>query len=165
MSVDDVRFNVMNRTFIPVSQQRGISLVMSLIMLVVLTMIAISATYSTSSSIRIVGNMQMQDEALTAAQAAIDKKLSSLNTFTTPASADIEIDVNRDGATDYTVTVAAPVCMSSKPKSGYSATMASSAPQQTTWDMSATVVNTSTGARVQVNQGVRIDMLPYQGCP
>ena len=34
---------------------------------VVLTMIAISATYSTNSSMRIVGNMQMKDEARVAA--------------------------------------------------------------------------------------------------
>jgi len=147
------------------SRQRGITLVLSLIMLVVLTMIAISATYSTSSSIRIVGNMQMQDEALNAAQAAIDKKLSSLNTFTAPADDQVTIDVNRDGTTDYTVAVAAPVCLSSRPKAGYSASVASSAPQQTTWDMSASVVSTSTGAKVTINQGVRVDLLPYQGCP
>jgi len=138
---------------------------MSLIMLVVLTMIAISATYSTNSSIRIVGNMQMQDEALNAAQAAIDKKMSSLNTFTAPASDDVYIDVNRDGTNDYKVTVAAPVCLSSRPKAGYSASVAASAPQQTTWDLRAQAVDSSTGAKVTVNQGVRIDMLPYQGCP
>ena len=152
-------------SFSAVSRQRGITLVMSLIMLVVLTMIAISATYSTNSSIRIVGNMQMQDEALNAAQAAIDKKLSSLNTFTAPAKDEIQIDVNRDGTNDYKVSVAIPVCLSSKPKSGYSASVAASAPQITTWDLSAQAVDTSTGAKVTINQGVRIDMLPYQGCP
>jgi len=146
------------------SSQRGITLVMSLVMLVVLTLIAISATYSTSSSIRIVGNMQMQDEALNAAQAAIDKQMSSLNTFTNPTTTTVPVDMNRDGTNDYNVTVAAPVCISTRPKAGYSASLANSAPQETNWDMSATVQQTSTGAKVTINQGVRVDMLPYQGC-
>lgn len=147
-------------------RQRGISLIMSLIMLVVLTMIAISATYSTNSSIRVVGNMQMQDESLTAAQMAIDDQLGKLSNFTAPADRTLTVDVNRDGTTDYTATLTAPVCIGSKQKAGYSAQMAenNSAPITTTWDARVNVVSNSTGARVTLNQGVRIDMLPYQGC-
>lgn len=146
--------------------QRGISLIMSLIMLVVLTMIAISATYSTNSSIRVVGNMQLQDESLTAAQIAIDDQIGKLDNFTAPADRIINVDVNRDGTNDYKATLPSPVCIGSKPKSGYSASMADSgsAPITTTWDARVDVENTTTGSRVTLHQGVRIDMLPYQGC-
>lgn len=144
--------------------QRGISLVMSLIMLVVLTMIAASATYSTNSSIRIVGNMQMQDEALTAAQLAIDQHLNLLTNFTTPAGASVDVDLNRDNQKDYTVTVSAPVCISTAPKGGNSVEAQESAEQITFWDFTAQVEDTRTGAKMTVNQGIKINLFPGQGC-
>ncbi len=153
----------MNLNSLP-GQQRGISLVMSLIMLVVLTMIAASATYSTNSSIRIVGNMQMQDEALTAAQLAIDEQLNLLSNFTTLSNKTVDVDLNRDSQKDYTVAVAAPVCISTAPKGGNSVETQESAEQITFWDITAQVEDTRTGAKMTLNQGVKINLFPGQGC-
>jgi len=150
------------------SRQRGISLVMSLIMLVVLTLIAASATYSTNSSIRIVGNMQMQDEALTAAQRAIDEQLdksaNGLANFKNPAPKNVDVDLNQDGTKDYTVSVAQPTCISREPKPGNSAKIKDSAAVSTYWEVGATVQDARTGTRIAHSQGIQIDMLPYEGC-
>jgi len=149
-------------------RQQGISLVMSLIMLVVLTLIAASATFSTNSSLRIVGNMQMQDEALTAAQRAIDEQLdksaNALANFKNPAAKSLDVDINLDGTTDYKVAVTQPTCISREPKPGNSAKLKDSATVSTFWEVGATVQQTSTGTKIVHNQGIQIDMLPYEGC-
>jgi len=146
------------------NQQRGTALIMALIMLVVLTMVAVSSVSSTNTSIRIVGNMQIQDEITAAAQAAIEAKLGSVNNFTTAAANDHPIDINNDGTVDYTVKVAAPVCKAEGTSAGYSAGLAGTAPRMTYWDIAATVTDVRTGARTTVHQGVKINLLPYMGC-
>jgi Tfp pilus assembly protein PilX len=147
-------------------QQRGISLVMALVMLVVLTMTAISSTSSVNSGIRIAGNMQIQDEVLTAAQMAIDEQLSSLGNFTTAADRNVDVDVNRDGVNDYRVKLYAPVCTSTAVGQQDSYKLSSSSPNKTYWDVRADVtdISTSTGATATVYQGVRITLLPSMGC-
>jgi Tfp pilus assembly protein PilX len=148
--------------------QRGISLVMSLIMLVVLSMIAISATYSTNSSLRIVGNMQRQDEARVAAQMAIDDEMSSLANFTSPAARDVKVDTNRDGAWDYNVHLDAPTCVTTAAMTGSYSAKITNPPQNTYWQVRATVTEydatTSIGSQTTVYQGVKILLLPYMGC-
>jgi len=91
--------------------QRGISLVLGLIMLILLTLLAISAFQATNVNLRIAGNMQVRQEALGAAQSGIETVLSStafIDTTTPPAA----IPVNQNGAT-YTVNFTpAPACYS-----------------------------------------------------
>ena len=57
--------------------QRGISLVLGLIMLVLLTLLALSGFQASNVNLRIAGNMQVRQEAQTAAQTAIETVLSS----------------------------------------------------------------------------------------
>jgi len=142
-------------------KQQGISMVMALIMLVVLTMIAVSATYSTNSSMRIVGNMQMKDEARVAAQFAIDSLLGNLNNFTAPVGQTIDVDIDNDGTPDYNVTVSPAACMATNSKTGYDSELAGSAPQDTYWELSAQVTQVSSGAKAAITQGVKITLLPY----
>lgn len=142
-------------------RQQGISMVMALIMLVVLTMIAISATYSTNSSMRIVGNMQMKDEARVAAQFAIDSLLGNLNNFTAPSNQTVSVDIDNDGNADYSVAVMPAACSFSVAKTGYESELAASAPQDTYWELNAQVTQMSTGAKASITQGVRITLLPY----
>lgn len=148
------------------NNQRGISLVMALIMLVVLTLTALSSTSSVNSSIRIAGNMQMQDEVLTAAQMAIDDQLSSLANFTTAVDRDINVDINRDGENDYRVKLFAPVCVTTAAGQKDSYKLGSSSPNKTFWEVRAEVtdISTATGATATVHQGVRITLLPSMGC-
>lgn len=147
-------------------QQRGISLVMALIMLVVLTLTAISSTSSVNSSIRIAGNMMIQDEVLTANQMAIDSQTSVLANFTTAVDRDVEVDIDKNGTMDYTVTLYAPVCYSSEPAqpNSYSLEEQGSTQNKTYWDVRADVTDTRTGATATVHEGVRITLPSPLGC-
>jgi len=94
--------------------QRGVTLLVGLIMLVVLTLLVISAIRSSTTNLRIVGNMQMQEEAAAAAQQAIEQVISS-NFTANPVSSVITVDINNDGTADYSVSVAQPTCTGSVP--------------------------------------------------
>ena len=146
--------------------QRGISLVMALVMLVVLTLTAISSTSSVNSSIRIAGNMVSQDEALTATLIAIDDQLGKLSNFTAPLDRTFDVDVNRDGRNDYTIKLHAPVCYSTAPIQGdsYQLEAAGSSMNRTYWHVRAEVTSADTGAIATIKQGVRINLRAPTGC-
>lgn len=109
--------------------QRGITLLVGLIMLVVLTLLVISAIRSSNTNLRIVGNMQVQEEASAAAQQAIEQVISS-NFTANPVSSVITVDINHDGTSDYSVSIAQPVCTGSAPllNADLNATNAADAP-------------------------------------
>lgn len=145
-----------------IRQQRGSTLLVALIMLVLLTLIAVSAINSTSGSVQMVGNAQFREEANAAAQQAIEQVLSSPDFMTTPPAAQ-NIDVNLDGTADFTVTFApAPACLSAKPATygepGVPTVCSSSIGAVcfwTMWEIRAVVSDPSTGAAVNVRQGVK----------
>jgi hypothetical protein len=62
--------------------QKGATLVIALIMLVLLTLFALSALNSSTTNLKVVGNMQTRSEALNAAQQVIEATISSTQ-FTT----------------------------------------------------------------------------------
>lgn len=94
-------------------KQTGATLLVALVMLVVLTLFAITAINFTNVNTKIVGNQQFKKEAETAAQQAIEQIIST--DFTTnPLATDVNIDINNDGTTDYVVKVAKPVCLTTK---------------------------------------------------
>lgn len=95
-------------------KQRGATLLIALVMLVVLTLFALAAINSTNINTRIAGNTQFKKEAESAAQQAIEQIIST--DFTTnPLATDVNIDINNDGTTDYVVKVAKPACITTKP--------------------------------------------------
>lgn len=96
--------------------QRGSTLLIGLIMLVLLTLIGLSAINSATSNLKVVGNMQYQQEVLGAAQASINKVLSKGSYFSDPSTAPTSdtVDVTGDGTADYTVTLAQPCILSTK---------------------------------------------------
>ncbi len=68
------------------ANQRGMTLVVSLIMLVVITLFVLSAIRLSTANLRTVGNMQARNEAAAASQRAIEDLLSSPAAFTAPGS-------------------------------------------------------------------------------
>lgn len=147
------------------NHQRGSTLLIGMIMLVLLTLIAVSSIESTTSSLQLVGNAQFRQEASAAAQQAIENVISN-TTFTTTAPAPQSIDINNDGVVDYTVTFApAPSCSSYKavdtatelslPTDCYNSPGTVSC-YRTTWDISAVVNDRTTGANVALHQGIKI---------
>lgn len=145
-------------------QQQGSTLLVGMIMLVLLTLIAVSAIESTTSSLQMVGNAQFREEATAAAQQAIENVISN-TAFTTRTPAPQSIDINGDNVGDYTVTFSVPSC--SKYRAVNPATEANlprdcyGSPDitycyRTTWDLTAAVNDVNTGAQVTLHQGVNI---------
>ncbi len=141
--------------------QRGATLVVGLIMIVLITLIVVNAFSLSSSNLKAVGNMQIRDEAIAAASQAIEQVLGS-NFTAAPAAQSIDVDVNKDDANDYTVAVAAPVCIravvaqSSEGCDVDHPELCTGSTWHTEWDLDSTVTDASTGAKVRVRQGVRV---------
>lgn len=154
----------MNRT-IPRQRQRGISLVVGLILLVLITLVVTSAFMLSSTNLKAVGNMQYRDEAIAAANAAIEQVISNAATFVNPVAQAVVVG-------DYTVQVAAPVCLyavdvntatSNDPNpniliEGAGGGGGGGAFQDTYWDIAATVDDGLTGAEVVAHQGIKITL-------
>ena len=69
------------------SKQRGAVLLVALIMLVLLTLFAVSALNTSTTNLKMTGNMQARSEATTAAQDAIETVLSTTLFSTNPTNA------------------------------------------------------------------------------
>lgn len=105
-------------------KQRGATLIIAMIMLVLLTLFALSAANTSNSNLRIVGNMQMRSEAFNAAQQAIETVISTPQFLLNPANAVVVpcgtantlcVDVNGDGTADYTVRlIPVPTCVKAR---------------------------------------------------
>jgi len=96
--------------------QRGTTLLIGLIMLVLLTLIGLQSINSATSNLKVVGNIQYQQEALGAAQASINMVLSKGSYFSDPSTAPTSdsVDVTGDGTADYKVTLAQPCIVATK---------------------------------------------------
>jgi hypothetical protein len=132
------------------SRQRGAALIVSLLMLVAMTMLALATVNTSSVNLLIVGNMQERAEIDAAAAEAIEIMLSSYNNFDPPLPAH-----SREIA-GWDVEIAQPECRSVAPAEGYSATF-ELAPLDTIWWVNASV--NSGGGSIEMNQGVRINMI------
>lgn len=139
-------------------RQTGGALMVALVMLLVLMLLVSSAIRVSNTNLLIAGNMQIQAEAMAAAEQAINQVLSSAGNFSnTPAGTTVNIDNDNDGNTDYTVVVSAPSCIGMNPVQGTSALLAFMlTTNDTYWDISATVTDLSSGASVTLHQGVKI---------
>jgi type II secretory pathway pseudopilin PulG len=106
------------------NRQRGATLIVSLIMLLLITMLAVTSFRLGSSDLQIAGNLQSRKQALAAAQGAIEQVISSTQFTATPTNAIPKpcggnpnttcTDINGDGVTDVTVVVN-PTCVSIQP--------------------------------------------------
>ena len=161
-------------------EQRGATLIVGLIMLVLITLMMVTAFMMSSTNLKAVGNMQARDEAIAAANVAIERVVSS--DFTTaPVASTESVNIDNDGAIEYTVAVARPTCIKSVgittlPASDPDATMCTvgsgGAPlcYETTWEISATVSPTgaaaATGVAATVKQGIskRVNVTGASSC-
>ena len=158
------------------NKQRGSTLLVALVMLMLLTLIAFAAMNASTTSIQVVGNAQFREEANAAAQQAIEGVIS--NNFTVnPASSVVTVNV---GGTNYVATVAVPACKSSMPIPTTSLELDTSnaedmkcaggtdqPPQcnKQMWEVNATVNDSDTGASTNVHQGVSVRVDIETVCP
>jgi Tfp pilus assembly protein PilX len=116
----------MNTRFVPKrARQRGMTLMMALIMLVVLTLLALTSFNLGKSNMQIVSNMQHRDESVAAAREVIEATISDTKFFEQPeavlarpcgAPNSTCVDTDGDGSDDVRVTLTPqPTCVKVKP--------------------------------------------------
>lgn len=147
-------------------REKGAALVVGMIMLVLITLMLITALNLGTTNFRAMTNMQFRSEAIAAANQAIEQVISSPFTAA-PAAEAIDIDVDNDADTDYTVQVAVPECVFAAQAFGADpsslslpVSMSASSTWNTVWDVDASVdgadpANVS-GTSVRVHAGVRV---------
>ena len=99
----------------PYFRQTGAALIVSLIMLILISLLAVASFRLGNSDLQIVGNMQQRKQSLWAAQQAIEQVISSTAFLATPANAlpnpcggvanTACIDLNGDGVADVNVSI------------------------------------------------------------
>ena len=138
--------------------QRGATLLISLIMLVVLTLFAVTGFNLSSVNLKIAGNFQAQRGMEAAAQQAIEQVLSTAAAFSlAPAAQTVTVS-------GFNVGVSAATCNYVRTASGYGKDIEALAPEDKDWQVGATVTDTLTGAQANITQGVLI-RLPKGNCP
>lgn len=162
----------MNR---PANRQRGLVLILSLIMLVVLTLLAVSAIRLSTVNLRTVANAQARSEAMSTAQRTIDCVLSgnfadNVSSITGIVTGPCAGTVS-EGGKDYTVVIATPCLVRSVPvlnialditnaaeKTCQKGASAFSQCSDTIWQIQATSTSGWFGATVSITQGTGIRM-------
>jgi len=103
--------------------QRGATLIVALIVLVLLTLFAVTSFNLGKSSLQTVGNAQSRNEAMAAAQQAVEEAVSTTRLFQTPNAVILngvascnDGAANGDDTPDITVTLTpTPTCISATP--------------------------------------------------
>ena len=153
--------------------QRGLTLFVAMIILVMITLLVVSAFRVSNTNLKIVGAMQGRQEAVASGQAAIEQVLSSKFFTENPsivAATPVDIDINADTVPDFTVTMALPKCVRTAPVvmgsppteiqlkcAGSSRYPGASLPSwcaNTIWELEASTTDRLTAAKTTVRQGV-----------
>ena len=115
-----------------------------------------------NTNLKSVGNMQSRDEAVAAANQAIEQVISSPFTDS-PAAEVIDVDINNDGTSDYEVNILLPVCVRAAIDTTavissvtLGTAMSTNSNWNTLWEIQAVVNDTKTGAKTTVVEGTRV---------
>lgn len=158
-------------------RQKGVTLIVGLIMLVLITLMVTTAFTLSGTNLKSVGNMQFRNESIAAANKAIEFVIG--NSFpsgfvSVPPDQTITLDINNDGTPDYTVSVAAPTCIQSNTVAGTGTPGAcggiragglagcSTSSYSTLWNITASVTDAVSGAQVTLTQGFRQELNAIQ---
>lgn len=154
----------MNRFTSPAVRQRGSTLLVALVMLVLLTLTAFSAMRASTNHVQVVGNAQFREEAIAVAQKAIENVISN-NSFQDVTPAAQNVDVNGDGTVDYNVRFDEPRCISRKPTTSsdtnvppvcFSDNKIKDSCVWAIWDITAEVTDLhGSEATIRIHQGVK----------
>ena len=131
-------------------------MLVSLVILMIITLFAVSSANMTSGDLRIVNNSQAKMVLTQSVQQAIENVLSNVTNFNTPVAQTIVVN-------GITVNVSAPQCLGTQTAAGYTA-VNNITLYDTNWSIFATATDVLTGATATVSQGVRI-RLPTNFCP
>ena len=158
------------------SSQRGVTLFVALVLLVMVTLLAVSSFRVSNTNLKVIASMQGKGEAQAAAQAAIEQVISHAAFAEDPqlvAANPIPVDLSGAGKDEYSVTLSPPpTCLKARPTDPAKlditkpedrpcfgtalvgqANLATSC-AETIWEITATTKDTVTGAETLVRQGV-----------
>ena len=138
---------------INVNKQQGATLFVALLLLLMMTLFAISSINMSTVNLKIVGNMQATKSLDAEAEAAIEQVISDSTKFTSPSSTTVT------SSTYGNFTVSAPVCIDSKTATGYSAVNTNIIPEDNTWEIISSLSDSLTGATTTIHAGVQLRML------
>ncbi len=140
-----------NNFQISVNSQKGITLLISMIVMALLMISTVTALKMTNVDLQIATNVEFKEDLKNQVEQAMEQSLNNIDTFMAPADEVIEVE-------NTEVSMAGANCINAAPADGYSASI-TIVPENTFWQMSATAEDPVTGARVRVHQGVRIKLL------
>jgi Na+-transporting NADH:ubiquinone oxidoreductase subunit NqrC len=151
----------------PCRQQKGATLIVGIVVLMLITMTVISAFRVSQSHTQAVSNTQFKDEALAAANLVLEDVISLPDVQTLTATDGTVparyVDINRDGVDDMQIALQPPRCIRAEPGgssgdeglSGVESGVENSGKTYVLWEIQADVTDTATGASVSVLQGFR----------
>jgi len=152
-------------------RQRGATLLVTLIMLVVLTLFAVTGFNLSNVNLKIVGNYQMRQITEAVAQQAIENVITTVTMFNAPADTYLCIPsgtATTSGGTCGTgeskVTIDRPRCNYTTTARGYTKKLGELTPEDTNWDVRASYTDPLSGATAAIVQGVAVRMLAGN-CP
>lgn len=147
------------------SSQRGSTLVVSLMLLIVMTLVAVAGINISTVNTRIIRNVQAQYTAEQGVQTALEQLISSTDNLYNPDNYPTVISLTDLG---LLVEVDRPDCLRNRSASGYTARVTNAAqitPEDVTWEIVARVVDSDgnagdpiTGAHAEIHQGVSMRM-------
>ena len=147
--------------------ERGTTLLITLIMLVMITLFVVSMIRLSSTNLKVVNNMQAQRALEASAQQAVETGISSVAFFDDAVTNSGQWPAGTNSVNQtvngHTVTVNRPVCTYSRPATGFSA-VSNISPEDTNWEIGATASDSSSGAQISMVQGVKM-RLPAGNCP
>lgn len=146
-----------------IRRQRGVTLLISLIMLTILTLFAAAMIRLSSTNMLIAGNMAIQHALRDSVQQAIETDLNSAtfmsdvyNKSNEWANGKTTWDASANG---YKITLYKPQCLKSEPMPGGSAAFKYNNTNDflNFWEVTAAGVDMASGASVTLTQGVKIE--------
>jgi Tfp pilus assembly protein PilV len=134
-----------------------------MVMLLLITVMVVTAYSMSTMSLRSVSNAQVREEATAAANRIIEQVVDTSFTDDPAAAADtFDVDINGDGAAEYQVQLAVPICVRATQASRTTASSVTlpgltiTGAWNTIWELDALATETTSGASVRVLQGVRV---------
>jgi hypothetical protein len=148
------------------SSQRGAVMVVALIMIVIISVVAVSAYMLSTSNLRAVGNVQVRQEAIASANQALEAVVSGPFLTALNTTAGSTVDIDKDGNADYSVSVQIPQCplrvrrVSLDAPSGFETgeNAVSAGTYIVDWELRATVSDPNSGATAVIRHGLRLPM-------
>lgn len=154
----------------PMMRQRGATLLVTMIMLVVLTLFAVTAFNLSSVNLKIVGNFQQTRAVEAVVQQAVEQVISTVAFFNTPAATSICVNGTGGSAAicaasgGQFVSVDKPRCNYAAAARGYTKKIGELSPEDTSWEVRSSSTDAASKATAVIVQGVSVRLLAGN-CP